>query len=818
MDPREIFERIIKADERLKYARPEQADARRAQAREILERARDEAREIGNEDLVRQAERRLADLDKMDPPPPIAGGAKEIDAVPFLATPSSATGADRPMRHEPAPDGPRPTPADPLPGAAAEAGVPSAKREKAPPELGTDAIAILEGRTFMYSDDHGDVPAGSVGGLVHLDTRFLSRWEFTVNGSKGKLLRAHDVDYYSASFFLANRDLPGLPQNTLAIRRARFVGDGLREKISVHSYFHEPVQVELRLAIGADYADLFEIKSEVRDRSDQTTITEDADHHGLVFRYEHERFVAETHIHASAPCEVDGTDLVWHATIAPNDHWATDLRVRVSSEGRIMEPTHEDFGERRAEGSNDPLMRWRSQVPKFTSDAHRLEMVFARSVDDLAALRIQGTFRGEEFVLPAAGLPWFMTLFGRDTLITSYQSIWVGPQLAHGALAALGLLQGKQVDDFKDEEPGKILHEGRTGELTMLGLKPHSPYYGAVDTTPLWLVMLNEYWRWTADDDFIRAHWDGVTDALDWIATRGDRDHDGYIEYATRSSQGLGNQCWRDSWNGVQFADGTIPYLPIAIAEAQGYVYDAKLRVADMAEVLYESTDYANKLRAEANELKDRFNQDFWVDDRGGYYAIGLDADKRKIDSMTSNMGHLLWSGIVPRERARTVADRLLSDELFSGWGVRTLSTEDVGFNPIGYHLGTVWPHDNSLIVDGLVRYGFRDEANRICLALLEAAGYLEDRLPEAFSGFSRDIGRFPVPYPTACSPQAWATGAPFLFVRAMLGMQANDGHLTVDPHVPEELGRILIHGMHAFGARWDVEAVGTSGNVRLTQ
>ena len=299
MDPREIFESIIKADERLKYAKPEQADARRRQAREILERARDEARAIGNEDLVRQAERRLADLDTMDPPPPIAGGAKELDAVPFLATPSSATGADRPLRHDRVPEGTRPTPADPMPGVATAAGVPSAKRESAPPELGTDAIAILEGRTFMYSDDHGDVPAGSVGGLVHLDTRFLSRWEFTVNGSTGKLLRAHDVDYYSASFFLANRELPGIPQNTLAIRRVRFVGDGLREKISVHSYSHEPVEVELRLAVGVDYADLFEIKAQVRDRSDQTTITKTRITTGSCFRYENEGFIAETHVHAS---------------------------------------------------------------------------------------------------------------------------------------------------------------------------------------------------------------------------------------------------------------------------------------------------------------------------------------------------------------------------------------------------------------------------------------------------------------------------------------------------------------------------------------
>ncbi|MEX0753548.1 MAG: amylo-alpha-1,6-glucosidase [Actinomycetota bacterium] len=447
-----------------------------------------------------------------------------------------------------------------------------------------------------------------------------------------------------------------------------------------------------------------------------------------------------------------------------------------------------------------------------------LTNVFAKSVEDLAALRITGTFRGKDFVLPAAGLPWFMTLFGRDTLLSSYQSIWVGPQLARGAIGALALLQGREVDDFKDEEPGKILHEGRTGELTVLGVKPHSPYYGAVDSTPLWLVLLSEYWRWTGDDDFVRSLWDQATDALDWIAQYGDRDGDGFLEYGTRSLQGLGNQCWRDSWNGVQFADGSIPFLPIAIAEVQGYVYDAKQRVAEMAEVLYGSTDFAAKLRGEAETLKGRFNDAFWVSEDGGYYAIGLDGDKRRIDSRTSNMGHLLWSGIVTAERAPVVARQLLSDELFSGWGIRTLSTADAGFNPIGYHLGTVWPHDNSIIVDGLARYGFRDEANRVAMALLEAAGFLEYRLPEAFSGFGRDIGRFPVPYPTACSPQAWATGAPFLFIRSMLGLGARDGALTVDPHVPDEIGRVFVHGMHAFGTHWDVEAIGTNGHVRLTR
>jgi glycogen debranching enzyme len=371
------------------------------------------------------------------------------------------------------------------------------------------------------------------------------------------------------------------------------------------------------------------------------------------------------------------------------------------------------------------------------------------------------------------------------------------------------------VDDFRDEEPGKITHELRSGELTVLGLKPHSPYYGSADSTILWLILLSEYWRWTADDAFVRTLRDKALAALAWIDRYGDLDGDGYVEYQTRSPQGLGNQCWRDSLDGVEFANGTIPFLPIATCEIQGYVYDAKLRFAELADGPLADPALATRLRTEAADLRERFDRDFWIEARGGYYAIGLDGDKRPIDSLTSNIGQLLWSGIVPTERAAVIARQLMSDALFSGWGVRTLSTDDAGFNPIGYHRGTVWPHDNSIIASGLARYGFRDEANRISVALLQAAGYSAYRLPEAFSGYPRSVGRFPVPYPTACSPQAWATGAPLLLVRAMLGLEARDGRLTVDPDLPPEVGTVSIKGIPAFGTGWDIEAAGRDGEVR---
>jgi glycogen debranching enzyme len=706
-----------------------------------------------------------------------------------------------------------------------------------PPQLGTDAIAVLEGRTFMFSDARGDVPPGSVGGLLHDDTRFVSCWRLTLNGEPLSVLRSRAVDHYSAAFFLTNPDLPGLPASTLSVRRLRFVGNGLREQIIVHNPGPRSVALDLRLEVGADFADLFEVKGRVRDRSGEIRISHAADPPRIRFRYARGAFAAGTSIevHASRVAgdvlpadvlEVVGRrpvspglgqgEISWAVELPHRSALAIELRVAVERDERTLEPIHVGFGEEREEPEG-ALTRWLAEVPRFRSDDRTVEQVFERSVLDLAALRIAGELGGESYVLPAAGLPWFMTLFGRDTIVTGLQTLWVGPELARGGLHLLGALQGTEVDDFRDEEPGKILHEIRSGELTVLGEEPYSPYYGTVDATPLWLVLMSEYWRFTDDGGFVRQRWDRVRAALDWIDRYGDLDGDGYVEYRTRSPRGLGNQGWKDSWDGIQHADGRIPVLPIALAEVQGYVYDAKLRVAELAERLMGDEALATRLRGEARALADRFDRDFWSEERGGYYVVGLDGDKRPIDSMTSNMGHLLWSGIVPEDRAPRVVRQLMSPDLFSGWGIRTLSRRDAGFNPIGYHTGTVWPHDNALIALGLARYGFREEANRVALCLLEASSFTEFRLPEVFAGFDRSVARFPVPYPTASSPQAWATGAPFVFIRTMLGMDAHDREVTIDPRVPERIGRIRIHGMHAFGTHWDVEASGTNGHVRLT-
>jgi glycogen debranching enzyme len=365
-------------------------------------------------------------------------------------------------------------------------------------------------------------------------------------------------------------------------------------------------------------------------------------------------------------------------------------------------------------------------------------------------------------------------------------------ELAETTLRVLAIRQGTKIDHFRDMEPGKILHEIRFGEMTAFEERPHSPYSGTADATPLFLILLDETVRWLGDPALAREFEQHARAALAWIDEHGDRDGDGYVEYERLNTEsGLENQCWKDSHNSILFADGSNSSLPRATCEIQGYVYDAKIRAARLAREVWGDAELAERLEREAAELKRRFNEDFWVADRE-YFALALDGEKRLVDSLTSNIGHLLWSGIVDDDKAEAVAGHLLSERLFSGWGVRTMAVGDGGYNPIGYHNGTVWPHDNSLIAHGLYRYGYREEAGRIAKAILEAAAYFSHRLPEVFAGYPRESTFFPVEYPTACSPQAWASGAPLLFIRTLLGLEPGS---EAEPHFPSGLERIELSG-----------------------
>ncbi|HEY7269495.1 MAG TPA: SCP2 sterol-binding domain-containing protein, partial [Dehalococcoidia bacterium] len=381
------------------------------------------------------------------------------------------------------------------------------------------------------------------------------------------------------------------------------------------------------------------------------------------------------------------------------------------------------------------------------------------------------------------------------------------PDLALATLKTLANLQGTKVDLFRDEEPGKIPHELRFGELTAFEERPHSPYYGSADSTTLWLILLDEYERWTGREEVVRELEPEARAAIAWIDEYGDRDKDGYIEYERGiEATGLDNQCWKDSWDSIRFSDGRLAHLPRATCELQGYAYDAKVRAARLARQIWNDAELADSLERSAAELKQRFNRDFWLPDRG-YFALALDGDKQKVDALTSNIGHLLWSGIVDDDKAASCAQHLMSERMFSGWGVRTMAQGEGAYNPIGYHVGTVWPHDNSFIAAGLWRYGFREEAARMTQAMVEASTFFNARLPEAFAGYPRDVTHYPAEYPTACSPQAWATGTPLLMMRVILGLQPQGAQLEVDPHLPAAIGQLEVVGIPGRWGRTDASA-----------
>ena len=659
--------------------------------------------------------------------------------------------------------------------------------------MAKDTISILDGSTFLVSDLRGDVEASpdQPHGFFYRDTRFLSRWTLRANGAPLEALSTDDLSYFAAQFFLVPPTGDVNTNPTVSIIRKRAIGDGFHEDVSVLNHGAEPVELELRLDADSDFADLFEVKDALAKKGESYRRVDDDT---LVLGYRRDDFVRETRIRASKPAELDERGLTLRVRVEPQSDWNTCIFVQPVTDRAIeIKYRHDDEDAKPNIGMS--LAQWLEAAPKLESDWDPLEHIYGRSLVDLAALR----FTSELFpdaALPAAGLPWFMTVFGRDSLITSYQALPFVPELAETTLRVLAARQATEVDEFRDAEPGKILHEIRFGELTQFGERPHSPYYGTADATPLFLILLDETERWTGNAQLVRELEPAARAALRWIDEHGDRDGDGYVEYARRNEEtGLENQCWKDSWDSIRFADGRVAEGPIATCEIQGYVYDAKVRCARLAREFWNDPELAERLEREAAQMRERFNRDFWLEERGSY-ALALDGEKNRVDSITSNVGQLLWSGIVPEDRAATLAEQLVGEALFSGWGVRTMAEGEGGYNPIRYHNGTVWPHDNSLIAHGLARYGFRAEAALIAFATLEAATYFRYRLPEVFAGYRRGRTGFPVEYPTASSPQAWATGAPLLLLRVLLGLEPEGEELTSDPYFPDEVERITLEGI----------------------
>jgi glycogen debranching enzyme len=658
--------------------------------------------------------------------------------------------------------------------------------------MADSSISILEGNTFVVSDRRGDVDASPTDthGLFHNDTRFLSRWILTVDGQRPNVLSVDSLNYFATQFFLVPGTGTVYVDSPLSIMRQRAVGQGFHENLTILNHTAEAKDVDVRLEADCDFADLFEVKDALTKKGERYRRVED---HRLVLGYRRERFVRETWISTDAAAAVDDRGLGFRAHLEPHGTWNAGIDVVTAVTGLGRAATHAKY----ARGDDTPrpnmgasLEEWLAQAPKLVTSWPSLVQTYRRSLVDLAALRFFPVIAPGQ-ALPAAGLPWFMTIFGRDSLLTSLQALPFSHELARTTLTVLGLRQGSIRDDFRDEEPGRILHESRAGELTAFEERPHSPYFGTADATPLFLILLDEYERWTGDADLVRRLEPQARAALRWIDEWGDRDHDGYIEYERRNtSTGLENQCWKDSWDSIAFADGALAPLPRATCELQGYAYDAKRRCARLAREIWNTPGMAEQLTTEAADLKRRFNNDFWIPERG-FFALALDGKKRKVDSLTSNIGHLLWSGIVDDDKARACVDHLLGDRLFSGWGIRTMAEGEGRYNPIGYHVGTVWPFDNSFIAWGLRRYGYRKEAAQVAMGILEAAAYFDGRLPEAFAGYARAATRFPVEYPTACSPQAWSTGAPLLLLRTLLGLEPIGDRLLVDPALPTTLEQL---------------------------
>jgi glycogen debranching enzyme len=705
------------------------------------------------------------------------------------------------------------------------------------PATDLGGVAVLKhGNLYLLSDGFGDIHPDTRGlGLYDLDTRVLSCAVMRINGERPTLLRGHIGADHGSSIQLTaperwrdpvpkQRASEALSRRAISIARDRWVSDGFSERIRITNFSSTTQEVVLDLELDADAADIFEVRGYPRsERGHYRPIEACRDE--ITFAYVGLDGLVRRTIVRFTPGEIVGTRdrpeggaegavaVRWERSIDPGAaahlewHVTTDLLPAPGADAhRERTPTRLARASARNAASRTALKdrsaadaeyrEWHDGTARIRSDGELLDLAIQRGIADLRLLRNDGPQAGEHYL--AAGVPWFTTLFGRDTIITALEVLPFMPGVAVEALQVLADWQATEDDPERDMEPGKILHELRVGELARTGELPHRPYYGSVDATPLWLILLEETHRWTGDLELVRALWPNAMAALEWIDRYGDLDGDGFVEYRRRTPKGLINQGWKDSGDAVRHRDGTLAAAPIALVEVQGYVYDAKVRMARLARRLGERS-LAEKLDAEAATLYERVNEAFWMDDLA-YYAMALDADKHQVGAIGSNGGQCLWSGIVPPDRVGPVVDRLLDPSLDCGWGIRTYASGQPGFNPVGYHTGSVWPHDNAIIAAGMKRAGRHEAADRVASRMFEAAQHSADfRLPELFCGFDRGVSTTPVPYPVACSPQAWAAATPLFLLQTMLGMRAEaaDGLLELDrPHLPGWLGKVTVHDL----------------------
>jgi glycogen debranching enzyme len=681
-------------------------------------------------------------------------------------------------------------------------------------QVGPAQIAIHQGQTVLVTEPDGQVRWPSQHGLYFRDTRVISAWAIYANGEPWELLNGGAVSSHEARICQTNRAFESedgpIAARTLGLVIGRHIDAGLHEDIDITNNSLNPVRFNLEIAIRADFADIFEVKSGRIVRRGRITTAWSQKRQALHITYRNKDFCREVIVLTG---EGDGEPVVnangrlsFEIALDAGQAWHRCLMYDlVDGEKRNLAPRGCTDT---AEISNYAVEMedWRRVVLKIGTSNEEFYRFYNQGVQDMEALRLPLAGTDHMVFVPAAGLPWFVALFGRDTLIASLQTMIVYPEFASGALEVLGRYQATERDDYRDAEPGKILHELRYGELAHFKLIPHTPYYGTADATPLYLVALHSAWRATGDRALIEHHLPHAEACLTWIDAYGDRDGDGFQEYETRSPAGYENMGWKDSGDAVMYPDGTLVRGPKALCELQGYVYDAWLRMAEIYDELGNGVSAA-ALRKKAAVLFRKFNDAFW-DEESGFYAFALDGEKKKVLSVASNAGHCLWSGIVAPERAGAVVERLMRDDMRSGWGIRTLSADHPSFNPYNYQTGAVWPHDNALIALGMRRYGFAAEAAAVAREISGAAShFLLNQLPELYAGLQRNPGSFPVQYLGANVPQAWAAGAPFMLLEAMLGLQqdAPRGKLYVDPALPAWLPDVTLTDLRLGQERFEI-------------
>jgi glycogen debranching enzyme len=671
--------------------------------------------------------------------------------------------------------------------------------------VGPPLITITRGNTFVLAEPDGYITAYTDQGIYSQDTRYVSNYEIFVDGARLVLQNSGAIAYYASRAYLTNprimTEYGEIEPNTLSVVFSRAVKDGVHEDFDVQNYSMKRVRFSLEISLRTDFADIFEVKAKRVLRKGNVTTRWIPERAELVSAYEHEGFARSllTRVTCSrSDASYSNGRISFFIDLAPRASWHTCVQHVLGQTGESQRPAHECVDSLyQPESELDAGLRdWKRITTSVTSANEDVYRLFTQSVEDMAALRLPDEEMQNEFV-PAAGVPWFVGVFGRDSLIVSLQNMIVYPDFARGALNILGRLQATEVDDYRDAQPGKILHEIRVGELAQRKLIPHSPYYGTADATALYLITLHEAWKWLGDDRLFLDHEDVAKRCLEWIDRFGDLDGDGFQEYQTRSPQGYENMGWKDAGDSVMYPDGTPVRGPKALCELQGYTFDAWSRMAHAFDH-FQQPELASRLRRKAAELRQKFEDLFWCEETG-FYVYALDGDKKQVRTIASNPGHLLWSGIVSSERARRVIARLFEPDMWSGWGIRTLSENCPAFNPFSYQNGSIWPHDNGIIAMGCRRYGLPNEAARIARGISEAASYFVfHRLPELYAGTTREAGAFPVQYLGANVPQAWAAGSVFHLLQAILGLDA-DAHnstLFIDPLLPGWLPDITLHNL----------------------